>query len=783
MPQAPNAAVMNNFTGGLKTEFTGLNFPENSCTDVDNCVFSLIGSVYRRSGFDYEENYQYNAIQSGDLATSFYKWNNVGGDGETQILVSQVGQGLNFYLSSSATDTDPLSTTHLPLAFVSLDFELVSGSTFDPATAECEYADGNGYLFIFNKYCEPFYCTYDPVAQTVTQNQISVQIRDFAGIPEPGVIVNNRPSVLTNEHEYNLENQGWTAGAAWSVTSSSSNTTGVGSKSWTVPSGVANISNGQNVDIYTAIGVVQSLVMTGTVTSYSGTTLTINVGSAIISGVTSNDWTITESNAGFISTWFSDEGNYPSNADVWWQFKDTSNNFDPSTTAPNVTLNSGQAAQGHYILSAFNQQRSAISGIPGLTDITTTIRPKTGTWFQGRVWYTGVDAQFLTSGDAPYSTWSESIYFSQIVTSTSQFGYCYQVNDPTAEDFFDLLPTDGGVINIQGCGSIYKLFPVQNGLLVFAANGIWFITGSQGIGFSANDYTITKISNVQSISSFSYINVLGWPIFWNEEGIYTVSPSSQGGGLTVENIALGTILTYYSEIPLQSKKYARGDYNPLTFVVQWCFRDTNETGLSDRYNYNKVLNWNTSNKAFYPYTFVGTTDYIKHALYIVGPGGSNSPDPVFKYPVTIPVPNVVGEAVLTFGEERDDVNWVDWISDTTSYQGTGIGFTSYFFTGYNLAGKALTKWSPTYVYVYSDNTAFTQYKIKGRWDFASSGNAGKDSNYQVITNDKPNYQYVYRRHKIRGRGMALQLNVQSISGQPFNIIGWTIWEMINQGVG
>lgn len=776
MPQAPNASVMNNFTGGLKTEFTGLNFPENACTDVDNCVFSLIGSVYRRAGFDLETNGILLADITGEIAYSYYKWNNVGGDGETQILVQQAGSTLIFYLASSATITNPLSD-QLINSSININTFIPSGSTNLVYNHQCEFSDGNGYLFVYHPYCDPFYVTYNPNTQTVTATVITVQTRDFSGIPEPGVAVNTRPSTLSNEHLYNLENQGWTTGSSWALPSSTVKfINGTGSQTWTVASGVANVSNGQSVAVYgtTATGSPQTfLVGAGTVTGYTGTSLTVNVTSFYVP-MNTNNWNLVEtSTAGYITNWFSAEGNYPSNADVWWQFKNTSNVFDPATTVANVTLNSGQAAQGHYILNAFNQQRSAISSIPGLTDVVTTIRPKTGTWFQGRVWYTGVDAQFLSTGDAPYSTWSESIYFSQIVTSTSQFGFCYQVNDPTAEDLFDLLPTDGGVINIQGCGSIYKLFPVQNGLLVFAANGIWFITGSQGIGFSANDYTVTKISNVQSISSFSYINVLGWPIFWNEEGIYTVSPSSQGGGLTVENMALGTILTYYSEIPLQSKKFARGDYNPLTFVVQWCFKSINETDITSRYQMDKILNWNTSNKAFYPYSFTNDKVFIQDVKYIAGPGGSTSPDPVFKYPILF-------STATSFAEESDDITWKDWSNPLLN---VSEDYTSYFYTGYNLAGKALTKWSSTYVYVYSDNTVFTQYKIKGRWDFASSGNAGKDSNYQVITNDKPNYQYVYRRHKIRGRGMALQLNLQSISGQPFNVIGWTIWEMINQGVG
>ena len=146
--------------------------------------------------------------------------------------------------------------------------------------------------------------------------------------------------------------------------------------------------------------------------------------------------------------------------------------------------------------------RSGVSGIAGLTSIVTTIRPRTGTWFQGRVFYAGVDASQQATGDAQYYTWTENIYFSQIITpgDNTEFGYCYEINDPTSETLFDLLPSDGGVINIQGSGSIYKLFPVVNGLLVFAANGIWFITGSQGIGFTATVYTVTKLSGVQSIS-------------------------------------------------------------------------------------------------------------------------------------------------------------------------------------------------------------------------------------------------------------------------------------------
>jgi len=424
----------------------------------------------------------------------------------------------------------------------------------------------------------------------------------------------------TNTHQYNLLNQGWSAAPTWATSSNSFIGIEVGANAvfTDIPSGLS-ISVGQPVNINGGIAVntapntviTYSYQIYGVVNSYSGHTLSVNVGSftgpTFFGTILSEQWYIRQgASSNYTSTWFTDTGTYPSNADVWWNFKDNTNTFNPTATVNNITLSS-PAPKGSIIFNTFNQQPSVITGLSGLGSAVTYFRPKTGAWYAGRVFYAGVDATINTNGPNANSfyTWTENIYFSQIVVDQTQFPLCYQTNDPTSETLFDLLPTDGGVIQIQGCGSIYKLFPIQNGMLVFAANGIWFITGSQGIGFSANDYTVTKISQVRAISSTSFVNVLGLPFFWNEEGIYQVAPT-QGGSLTVEPLTVGTIQTFFNNIPTTSLKYVRGDYDPINYQIQWLFKSQPETDVTSRYQFDRILNYNTYNKAFFPYTVMGS---------------------------------------------------------------------------------------------------------------------------------------------------------------------------------
>lgn len=792
-------SLMSSFNGGLKTEYTGLNFPENACTDMSNCVISLIGEISRREGIDFEANAVQTPYDMANVAINYYLWKNAGGDGQTQILALQVGNQIHFYLTSAATAGAPVSAQALGSAPVFIPAFQATGNTGNIAQTECQFSDGNGYLFVYHPYCDPFYCTY--MSGSILANVIDLQIRDFNGIYEQGITVNFRPLTLTAEHQYNLSNQGWTTGAPWSGIDQTGHSivAAMGPMSFTIGTGLT-IPNGTLVKVglyqysfeyplVTSWNNWYDPALTGSVTSYnSGSgviTISCNfvfpsiVNQSFFLSATPGQWQaiLSPYAIGYISTWFSAEGNYPSNADIWYEFKDSSGNFDPTTTEPNVSVGSGQSPQGHFIFSPFQQYRTLVSGIAGLTNVSTTNRPRTGIFWSGRVWYAGVDASQAALGDQIFQTWTENIYFSQIVESPVDFGSCYQVNDPTDETLNALLPSDGGVITIQGCGGIHKLFSLQNGLLVFATNGIWLIAGNGGLGFTADSYSINKISSVQVLTGTSFIDVLGYPMFWNEEGIYTVKTNKEASpyqfaGFEVEPLTVGTILSFYNNIPKDSKKFARGTYDPISYVVQWVYRSTQETGIQNRYQFDSALTLNVFNRAFYPYTIASNNAcYVSGVQYIYYPNSLNSPDPSIKYLTTVNNTNI------TFSEERD-TNWIDFFS----YDKVGVDYDSFFTTGYNLHGKGLLKWTNNYIYMYADNGSPYAYTIQAIWDYANTGNSGRYSNLQTVTNFNPNYNKIYRRHKLRGHGMAMQINVGSVSGQPFQFFGWGMHDDVDQGV-
>jgi hypothetical protein len=792
MPRSQAVAIENNFQRALITEASGLNFPENACTETYDCHFEVTGQVSRRLGFDFESNHGLVTIDRESDAISTYLWRNVAGDGNISLFVAQVGDTLYFWdvsQSQSLSQGDILDTVVLT------DFDPAGAP--NPRANECQFTDGNGYLFVTHPNLEPFYVSYDSSTQNFTATQIDIEIRDFQGLNE-AVAVDNRPNALTATHNYNLQNQGWTASSYAAQTSATSVTPGLGSKGpFTVSGGGPWAANDAifawSKKSYQGDSSGVPHYIQGSVASYAGTSLTIT--STAYNGTSAvTDWQFS-SKPDHIQIFQHVVGKYPSNADVWWLFKNADEEFDPKKTIVHVDRGTTPAPKGHFILDAFNQDRTTASGISGLTTVTTSyFRPTTAAFHAGRVFYAGV----------PYAGYSGNVYFTQIIEpgSTSQFGKCYQKNDPTSETLFELLPDDGGIIVIPEAGTIYKLWSIQGGLVVFGSNGVWHISGSTGIGFTASDYTVRRISTIKSISGTSFIDIGGYPAWWTAEGIYILQPSQDG--LKLESLTDSTIFTFYSDIPITSKRQARGFFNLVTRQAQWLYRSEAAGTVEEIYEYDRILNFNTKTGALFPWT-ISESDVKIHAavcpesfggslvenqvindaadtvvddsgnnVISYQTGGTTAIAPVFKYFASYLDGS---DYKFTFCEENSE-SYTDF--ETYEGEGAGIDYTSYFITGFKIHGQAQRKWQTNYLYIYV-NEIPSEYNFQAIWNYANTGDSGDWSSqqHQSVVNENTQYDLRYNRLKIRGEGVALQFKVFSEPGEPFSIVGWSGWETSN----
>lgn len=124
-------------------------------------------------------------------------------------------------------------------------------------------------------------------------------------------------------------------------------------------------------------------------------------------------------------------------------------------------------------------------------------------------------------------------------------------------------------------------------LFVFADNGVWRIAGSEGTGFRANDYSVTKLSGTPSISNMSFVLVDGVPIWWNRSGIHTLLPGDNG--IQVQSLTDQTIKTMFEAIPEQSKFYSKGAYDPLKKRVEWLYRSIETENDDELFTYDSIL--------------------------------------------------------------------------------------------------------------------------------------------------------------------------------------------------
>lgn len=499
-----------------------------------------------------------------------------------------------------------------------------------------------------------------------------------------------------------------------------------------------------------------------------------------------------------LEAWRSKREDFPSNSDMWWVYRNANNKFDHNFI--DRSTRGTEAPKGHFILNAFKQDRNALVSLEKSLPITdsTSERPACIAFYSGRLFYAGVAAP----------QYHDKIYYSQIIIDGKGYEKCYQHQDPTDEDTASLLPTDGGVITLSDVGKIIKLIPIQGFLLIFATNGIWSIAGGAG-DFKATDYSIQKISDIQTTSASSFVTPkTGFPIWWNADGIYTVEVATNEltsqKNLEVKSLSDSTIRSTFRDIPALAKKYAKGAFNPLENIIQWVYWDESPSTLVDYYHYNKVLILDLDTNAFYfwevPYSV--DTPYVTGVIATRGSGveleevvivddaGAEiedaSEDPVTVFAETIvPLSSsfryttakfISGSTWdVTFSQFRQS-EFLDWLTDTNE---NGVDYESFFETGYVIRGDAQRTFQNNVVFVYSSAVENSSCYLQGIWDYSIDDESGKETSAHQVYIDRSFVGVQRRKIRMRGRGFALQLRFFSETGKDFNIVGWSAFQSAN----
>lgn len=526
-----------------------------------------------------------------------------------------------------------------------------------------------------------------------------------------------------------------------------------------------------------------------------------------------------------ITQFFATFNRYPGNNKQWWvaqaptdQDGVKAGDFDP-TLLTKFYFGTGHSPQGHYVVNAFKIDRSGVSGVPSLPVITTQPRPKAVSFFSGRVWF-GLN---------------NTLYFSQIIDDIRKVGFCYQDGDPTSQFISDLIATDGGVIPIPEMINVQKIVPIGPGLMCFAENGVWFVSGGSG-GFSALNLEVSKISPIGTNSPNSVVtvehatgsgsvanNTIYW---WSEVGIQSISPSNGvlgpiAGYFQKTLVSQATIQTFFDDsISSTSKQFVKAVYDPASQVIQWFFKTLENTAS---YKYDRILNLNLLLDAFYPWTItsnstspwliggvalphliVGTTEAPVTAQGIAVTATTlpvTSPIPTkqvrstfFKYGVIVPTGTTYQ---LTFGS-FDNTNHADW----QTFDSVGQAYTSYVETGFELLDDAMRNKQTPYVFVYMQQTENAlvqdspgQYHLsnpsscflttKWNWTNTTAGNKWSTKVQVYRISQFPRFDsgdvfnngqtVMVTKNKVRGNGKAIQFRMENGDiGTDFNIYGWSV---------
>jgi hypothetical protein len=822
MPTQTVNVERSNFSGGLITEASPLIQPENTALTIDNFDLNRDGSISRRSGMKAEAEGV--VVDSELTATTFaynsvrtFEWTNVNDDPSLSIGVVQAGNRLWFFDLFSDTLSTNMLNGGLPLIIsAGEDKGYVSGNS------PMSFAAIAGQMIVCSKEMDyPLLVEYHKNDDEVGYSVIKLLVRDLWG-EDDGLAANYRPRDLENDHRYNLYNQGW---LPYVVTKD-------------------YLGDDAGVPLYTlypayywSSGATKFKSKSGGqekyLTNRNGDRLYPREYNSNHQRYTAASLYARHGRDGLKLVGGDTEKAYPSNADIAWIGKTSAGGFD-HRLVDGAWYGTSPAPKGKYIIDAFARgaSRESQSGLSGLAPDLEQGKLSTVAAFANRIFYSGVDSKVegLTAKSPSYSG---SVFFTRHIDNVDQLGKCYQIADPTSEDDPSLVPTDGGYINITEATAILKLIPIKSSLMVVAENGVWELSGVDGV-FRADSHNITKVTNVGCINADSIVVVEDTIFYWTNGGIYTIvaSNDSVSSRFVSSNVTQSTIQTHYNSISNVARANCTGHFDVVNRKLSWLYSDATEyNGVTNKHNYNRELVLDVALQAFYTRTiqdavagtyvagYLSVGDYVTvDVVQDVVVSSADGEEGV----VTAELVVVDGEQVVVTTRERGPAASVTkYLSITPDYTDTGnygLSFSLYSDTGFTDWGESdapaqLITGAETQQDTQRDKsvryltTHFTRTEtgfnldddgelvadnpsscnVRALWEFSNHVDGGKEGKpfqaYRLNRNyipqdigDEFNYgsSVITTKTKLRGNGRSLALRFDSEAGRDLRLLGWSM---------
>lgn len=713
MTRGAAITVENNFSQGLITEFTAMNFPENAITEGDNCTYSELGRVERRLGMDREAGYTTLDITSltnynpETHATVEFVWYSVNNDGTIQLLVQQYGNRIYFY---SIAQDGSLSSGRKSF-FIQLATYATPGSTPEEIQGnECQFTYGKGYLFIVHPKCEPLYVRYNASNDTITVSTIQIQIRDFEGLDSNLQSVDHRPGTLSNNHHYNLLNQGWYASAIVSGSSGPQNVLAA----WDAIRG----DFPSNVDIWWL---------------FKNSLEVAYFGEAFVEGSIS-----------------------PSQINMG------------NTPAP-------KGHYIYSAVDVNRSQKTGIPGLPSQSS--GRERPSAICWYAGRIFYAGIGANGYSDKIYFTQIIESDEQFGrcyQINDPTSETIFDLLDTDggvitlPLMEKVIAMKAV-GDALIVLGTNSIYTIRGSDNGPFRATDYTVEYV-GPIG---ARNAQSIVLVDSNLMWINFDALYLLGK----DQIGVYfqVQNVSKQSIQSLLDDIPMrnrGYIKGAYNK---RAQK-VQWVFSDMTSLTGYQYNRILELNLASRAFWTHTIDISKGPRVTGVTTLAGqqsaliledvidqsgftVTDEDLEAVHVEVDTFIPASE-LFKYPV-------YQSGLGTTFAEMWDVGLVDWRSSDS----IGASYLSYGVSGYRIRGEFLRSFNATPIAFVIENIPNGSVIVDGVWDYGA-----RISTAQELYRPSTEASYQVRRVKLRGKGKSLQIRYRSQGNLPFSIIGWSTFD-------